>query len=67
MLIKCATSNLNGNKHFAQVLSKVSGRLGDRVRDIREWREELRTEVKNNDAFNIKWYGKPRLGESTLA
>ena len=24
---------------------EVSGRLGDRVRDIREWREELRTEV----------------------
>ena len=25
---------------------KVTGRLGDRVRDIREWREELRSEVK---------------------
>ena len=48
-MIKCAkkTRDLNGNKHFVQVLSKVSGRLGDRVRDIREWREELRTEVNN--------------------
>ena len=25
---------------------EVTGRLGDRVRDIREWREELRSEVK---------------------
>ena len=27
----------------------MSGRLGERVRDIREWREELRTELERSE------------------
>merc|ERR1712079_304822 len=31
-----------------QTQKDVSNRLGDRVRDIREWREELKTELDKN-------------------
>ena len=33
----------------AQVQKEVNNRLGDRVRDIREWKEELRTELIKNE------------------
>ena len=32
-----------------QVQKEVNNRLGDRVRDIREWREELKTELTKNE------------------
>lgn len=32
-----------------QVQKDVNNRLGDRVRDIREWKEELRTELQKNE------------------
>ena len=32
-----------------QVQKEVNNRLGDRVRDIREWKEELRTELTKNE------------------
>ena len=32
-----------------QVQKEVNNRLGDRVRDIREWKEELKTELTKNE------------------
>ena len=50
LLMTCDQRLSKGEMHIftlLQLLCQVSGRLGDRVRDIREWREELRTEVNN--------------------
>eukprot|EP00090_Calanus_glacialis_P021965 TRINITY_DN33883_c0_g1_i1.p1 TRINITY_DN33883_c0_g1~~TRINITY_DN33883_c0_g1_i1.p1 ORF type:complete len:425 (-),score=140.81 TRINITY_DN33883_c0_g1_i1:132-1406(-) len=47
-----AEANLLINERGAvtiQVQQDVNNRLGDRVRDIREWREELKTELDKNE------------------
>ena len=47
-----AEANLLINERGAvtiQVQQDVSNRLGDRVRDIREWKEELKTELEKNE------------------